>query len=116
MVIYFRMKHYVLCLSCPWRYGHILYGAVHKDVRRQAEGGLSNANILRSNGIGVLQIRTSALLVQKTSDFSKFMVYPHGQGGEEVEPGWTFYNTILKQYIYSLSALLYLSGILYIVE
>jgi len=27
-------------------------------------------------------MRTSALLVQKTSDFSKFMVYPHGQEGE----------------------------------
>jgi len=29
----------------------------------------------------VIQMRTSALLVTKTSDFSKFLVCPHGQGG-----------------------------------
>jgi len=31
---------------------------------------------------GVLQMRTSALFDAKSFDFSKFMVYPHGQGRE----------------------------------
>jgi len=36
---------------------------------------------------------TSALLVQKTSDFSKVMVCQHGQGGgEEAEPVRTFFG------------------------
>jgi len=33
-------------------------------------------------GERVLQKRTSALLGAKTSEFSKFMLCPHGQGGE----------------------------------
>jgi len=35
--------------------------------------------------MGVLQMRTSAFFGKKTSDFSKFMVYPYGQGeGESI--------------------------------
>jgi len=32
----------------------------------------------------------SAFWLHKSSDFSKFMVCPHGQGGREVEPMRTF--------------------------
>jgi len=39
---------------------------------------------------GVLQIRTSALFAQKPSNFSKFMVCPHGQGRRGVCPVRTF--------------------------
>jgi len=35
-------------------------------------------------GQGTRQMRTSHFLVQKTSDFSKFMLCPHGQGFEPV--------------------------------
>jgi len=45
-----------------------------KDVFSQRV--LASAGILRSRGI--LQMRTSAIFGAKTSDFSKFMVYPHG--------------------------------------
>jgi len=43
----------------------------------RGRGSLSIAD----KGGGVFQMRTSAFLVQKTSDFSKCMVCPHGQGG-----------------------------------
>jgi len=33
---------------------------------------------------GVLQMRTSQFLEQKASDFSKFIVCPHGQGGRRL--------------------------------
>jgi len=49
-----------------------------KDVRSQR--GLSIAGILRTKGEGVLQMRTSALLSAKSSDFLIFMMCPHGQG------------------------------------
>jgi len=48
-----------------------------KDVHSQRGRGLSNADILRTRG--VLQMRTSALFAAKPSNFSKFMVCPHGQ-------------------------------------
>jgi len=48
-----------------------------KDLRSQG-GGLFSTDIFRTRGF--LQIRTSALLLQKTSDFLKFLVSPHGQG------------------------------------
>jgi len=35
-------------------------------------------------------MRTSTLFGVKTSDFLKFMVCPHGQGGGGVEPVQTF--------------------------
>jgi len=41
---------------------------------------------------GGLQKRTSALFGAKTSDFSKFMMCPHGQGGEGFEPMRTFFG------------------------
>jgi len=40
---------------------------------------------------GVLKMQTSALFGAKTSDFSKFMVCPHGQGGGD-EPVRTFFG------------------------
>jgi len=49
-----------------------------KDVRSQGERGLSSADM------EVLQIRTSVLFGVKTSDFSKFMVCLHRQGGRKV--------------------------------
>jgi len=39
--------------------------------------------IRRFFGEGGLQMRKSALFGAKKSDFSKFMVYPHGQRGED---------------------------------
>jgi len=47
-----------------------------KNVRIQE--GLSIADILWTKGV---QMRTSALSGANTSDFFKFMVCPHGQGG-----------------------------------
>jgi len=35
-------------------------------------------------------MRMSALFGAKNSDFSKFMVCPHGQGGKGIEPVRTF--------------------------
>jgi len=40
---------------------------------------------------GGFQSRPSALVVKKTSDFSKFMLCPHGQGRGGVEPVRTFF-------------------------
>jgi len=54
----------------------IYLGAVHK--RRPQLGGLSSADILRTKReISDADVRT---LWCKKSDFSKFMVCPHGQG------------------------------------
>jgi len=63
-----------------------------KDICSQEEGDLSSADIFRTRGRGVLQMRTSALFWAKTSDFSKFIVCPHGQRGREVEPVRTFFG------------------------
>jgi len=52
-------------------------GAVHAGRPHSGEGDFVQC------GQGVLQMRTSAFLMQKTSDFSKFMMCPHGQGGLE---------------------------------
>jgi len=41
---------------------------------------------------GSLDVDVRTFMVQKTSDFSKFMVCPHGQGGKGVEPMQTFYG------------------------
>jgi len=54
-----------------------------KDVRSQEEG-LSSAGNFWTRGWGrkgVLQMRMSALYGEKTSNFSKFLVCPHKQGG-----------------------------------
>jgi len=59
----------------------IWLGLSIKDVRSQWGGELSSADILRIRGEGVFKCGRSHFLVQKTSDFLKFMVYPHGQGG-----------------------------------
>jgi len=48
-----------------------------KDVCSQ--GRLYSADILRTRG--VLQMWMFALFGAKSSDFLKFMVCPHGQGG-----------------------------------
>jgi len=72
-----------------------------KDVRIQTGGGLSSADILVFRcGQGGLQMRTSALFGE-TSDFSKYRVCLHGQGGRECQfflilcgrPLWTAPNT-----------------------
>jgi len=49
-----------------------------KDIRCKRE--VSSADIFWTRGEGVLQMRTSTLFGVKNSDFSKFMVCPHGQG------------------------------------
>jgi len=46
-----------------------------------------------------LQMRKGALLVQKVSGFSKFMVCLHGQGGK-VEPVRTFFGLVEKGSIF----------------
>jgi len=43
--------------------------------------GLSCADILRTRGEGVFRCGRLHFLAKKTSDFSKFMVCPHGQRG-----------------------------------
>jgi len=48
-----------------------------KDVRPQGRGGFFRCG-------------RPHILMQKTSDFSKFMVCPHGQGGRGFEPVRTF--------------------------
>jgi len=57
-----------------------------KDIRSQGEEVLSSADKIE----GGLQMRTFALF--GASDFSKFMVCPHGQGRRGVEPVRTFYG------------------------
>jgi len=54
-----------------------------KDVRNQGGRGFVQCG---QEGRGVFQMRIAdrIFLCKKTSDFSKFMVYPHGQG--EYEP------------------------------
>jgi len=48
-----------------------------KDVRNQEGGYLSSADIFLSMGFSKIE------RPQKTSNFSKFIVCPHGQGGME---------------------------------
>jgi len=56
-----------------------------KDVRSQGEWGFVQCgHFADKRGVGVLQLRTSALFGAKNSDFSKSMVCPHGQGGRGV--------------------------------
>jgi len=55
------------------------------------EGGLSSADIFRKEG-GVFRCGRSHFLVQKSSDFLKFMVCLHGKGGEGVEPVRAFFG------------------------
>jgi len=53
-----------------------------KDVRTQGKEGLPSASILRiTHGEGFFRCGRPHFLMQKTSDFSKFMVCPYGQGG-----------------------------------
>jgi len=61
-------------------FGGYKLGAVHK-IRPQS-GGLSSIDNLWTRG--VFQMRTSTLFGANASDFLKFMVCPHGQGGR----GW----------------------------
>jgi len=75
-----------------------LLGAVHKRRPQSGERGLP--------------MRTSTLLVQKTSDFSKFMVCPHGQEGGVIfrdflrRPLWkTPYGGWLSYLIHFVSSL-----------
>jgi len=43
-------------------------------------------------GRGFIRCGRPQFLVQKTSDFSKFMVSPYGQVGKEIEPVRTFFG------------------------
>jgi len=56
--------------------------AVYK--RRPQSGELSSADILRIRERGFFRSGYPYFLEQKLSDFSKFMVCPHGQGPREV--------------------------------
>jgi len=59
-----------------------LLGAVHKRRPQLGEeGGLSSADILRTRGRWFFRCGRPHFLAQKTSNFLKFMVYLHGQGG-----------------------------------
>jgi len=53
--------------------GASLLGAVHKRRPQSGGGGLSSADILRTRGEGVLQVRTSALFVAKNCGY--FEIY-----------------------------------------
>jgi len=61
-----------------------LIGAVHK--RRPQSGGICLVRTFCGQGGGFFRCGRLHFLVQKTSDFSKFMVCPHGQ---ERRRGWT---------------------------
>jgi len=50
-----------------------------KDFRSQ--GFFPVRTFFGQGGSGILQMRTPHFLVQKRSNFSKFLVCPHGQGG-----------------------------------
>jgi len=54
-----------------------MFGAVHK--RRPQSGGRGVCPV-RTRGEGFFRCGRPHFLVQKTLDFSKFMVCPHGQG------------------------------------
>jgi len=64
--------------------------AVYK--RRPQSGGRRFVQFghFADKGEGGLQMHSPQFLAQKTSDFLKFMVCPHGQGGRRVEPVKTF--------------------------
>jgi len=57
----------------------VLLGVVHKRCPQSGGGGLSSVDTFGQGRRGVLRMRTPALLAKKTSDFSKFIVCPHGQ-------------------------------------
>jgi len=75
--------------NCVLLLGNLFLGAVHK-IHPQAGGrwGLSRADIFRTREKKVLQMRTMQTSThfgeKKSSDFLKFMVCPHGQGGYSV--------------------------------
>jgi len=54
-----------------------IYGYPHFAVRGVGQCG----HFSDKGGRGILQMRTSTLFSKKTSDFSKFIVSPYGQGG-----------------------------------
>jgi len=56
-------------------------GAVHKRRPQSGEGVYPVRTFFRQGGRGLLQMRTSTLFRTKNSDFLKFLVCPHGQGG-----------------------------------
>jgi len=65
-----------------------------KGVRSQrGEGFCSLRTFCGQGGIeDILQMRTSALFGAKNFiDFTKFVVYPYGQGWRGIEPVWTFF-------------------------
>jgi len=59
-------------------------GLFLKDIHNQGDCPMSSA---------VLQMRTSALCGERTSDFSKLMVCSHGQGG-----GSHFFSVFVRTY------------------
>jgi len=61
----------------------MLLGAVRNRRSQSGEGGLSSAD----KG-GFFRCGRPHVLVQKTSDFLKFMVCPHRQGKREVNFSW----------------------------
>jgi len=70
-------------------------GAVHKrnpKSEEEEEGRIIQCGHFSDKMGKVLQMRASALFGAKTSDFLKFMVCPHGQEEEGVEPMQTFFG------------------------
>jgi len=64
------------------RASHCCKGPSIKDVRSQGGRGFCPVRILRTRGEwGFFRRGRLHFLEQKTLDFSKFLVCPHGQGG-----------------------------------
>jgi len=63
---------------------HATYNIYLIHKRRPQSGGLSSVDVLRTRGEGFLRCGRPRFLLQKTSEFSNFMVCPHGQGEERL--------------------------------
>jgi len=70
-----------------------LLGAVHKSRPKSGRRGFVQCVHFPGKGKGVFRCEGPHFLVQKSSDFSKFMVCPHRHGGRRVGPVRTFFLT-----------------------
>jgi len=76
---FINSSQYIVQCDAKWRSYLFHKRPSIKDVRSQ--GFVQCGHFADKGGGKVLQMRTSARFGTKTSDFSKFMVCPHGQGG-----------------------------------
>jgi len=78
IILYFMLLRYV-SVYFLWQYSS--KGPSIKNVRSQGWRGFVKYGHFSDKEEGVLQMQTSAIFGEKASDFLKFMVCPHGQGG-----------------------------------